>query len=539
MKLVLKALLCSILLQGVVILFLYNVYYTNREIELNQCISSNWDNSLNDYLIQKKKDSDGKWILLDCDSNLLNIGRFDSVMFVNEGDFTVLNFFVRKSDSIFLIDNYEKNIILKIQAQKVVYQENATLDYTLSSLKSRKVEEMNNLVKIYNNNLEGVVNYKMGKIIIEPTVKDIYIHKAFIKYKNINGLSGLYDLYGKEICPNNYNKIFLFSSENTVFGFASNSESGLMNKEGKIIYKTPGEAEFIEANKYIIVNKKNGVLLIKTTGDVVIESKYQSIEHISQNLFFVSYHGFFGVIDASLKDEIVPCAFNDISFENGGFIVQNSAGKGFYNSEGDFIIGCKYDNISFLDNVNLLVNKNGLYGLIDVYGREYLKAHYDYISIKDDNLLSLTKGNLVGLYSRINHGVLVPCRFESIEQFYSDNIYRVRKNNKYGLFNVVNGLLYIQPYYDFIQLQGYNNYAKVLKGNKFGWIDFISGEIKIPIIYEDVTENFENEYSRVHVTLNGNTMRIRPNGEIAGDDIKQRTKEAIKSVKENIGDLFN
>jgi hypothetical protein len=539
MKLVLKAILCSILLQGAVIFLLYDIYYTNRKIELKQCISSNWDNSLNDYLIQKKKDSDGKWILIDCDSNLVNLGRFDSVMFVNDGDFTVLNFFVRKSDSIFLIDNYKKNIILKIQAQKVAYQENATLYYTLSSLRSRKVEEMYNLAKIYNNNLEGVVNYTMGKIIIEPNVKDIYIHKSFIKYKNINGLSGLYDLYGKEICPSNYNQIFLFSSENKVFGFASNAESGLMNKEGKIIYKTPGEAEIVEANKYIIVNKKNESLLIKTTGDVVIESKYQSIKHISQNLFLVSYRGFFGIIDASLKVEIVPCEFNDISFENGGFIVQNSVGKGFYNFEGDLIIGCKYDNISFLDNMNLLVNKNGLNGLIDIYGREYLNTNFDYISIKDDNLLSLTKGNLVGLYSRTGNSIVVPCRFESIEQFYSDNIYRVRKNNKYGLFNVTNGLLYIQPIYDFIQIQGYNNYAKVLKNDKYGWIDYISGEIKIPIVYEDVTENFESEYSRVHVTLNGSVMRIRPNGEIAGDDIKQRAKEAVKSVKDKIGDLLN
>lgn len=251
-----------------------------------------------------------------------------------------------------------------------------------------------------------------------------------------------------------------------------------------------------------IVKSGNFYGLIDTTGQFVLEPKFNSIEYFPypSGRYRTGLQNRLGIVD-SKASRILPNEYFDIqpnyfqidTVRKGILILKSIDGKSSVtNYDGDILIPAEYENIEKFEVENgfsySVVKKNGKYGLINHLNRAILPIDNDNIFKRRFlDYLIVEKNNFQGLYSK--SGVeIVPKNFELIDPCYydEDNRFIVKQNGLYGVINVDQKIIIPIEFNSISNWVEYGPEAHfVVKGGKHGLIDR-EGKIIIPPVYQEI-----------------------------------------------------
>ena len=246
----------------------------------------------------------------------------------------------------------------------------------------------NGLVVFKNKNKKYACLSKEDKLVAPFEYDDIdlfgFSHEGLIRVtkKTQDGeLFGLLDKDGKEILPCKYNRISDF--KNGVASVEIEGNKYWINKEGKEV----GQPEITESKsgdqkEYKAVERDGKYGIVDSDGNAITPFKYDCIRNIlvsthDQNTIKFSYNGYAeveinglrGLIDETGK-EVVPCIHEVIqNISNGMFVsVSFYSGKkfGLYSISGEEILPKIYNDITVFDNGLVSVIKGNKYAIIGV-----------------------------------------------------------------------------------------------------------------------------------------------------------------------------
>lgn len=520
-----------------VVIYLHQKFFGKRIISISQCIGQNWNSNYDAFLVQKIKLPNGDWTLVNSDSSNLNLGNFDEVFFVGNENFTINNLFARRKDSIFLIDALSKRVIKYFKGTKVRWERNIPI-VSLRSDTNYAKPNLYLIASLYHDSVQQLIESKYGKNINNSLYKFVSFEGPLIKVKE--GFKyGYIRRNGEILIPSNYNYLETFNSNNTII-FQNDSFSGLINRQGKILTKYSSEYEIVRHQQHFIIKTSRSASIVNMNGENIFGKDWQDIRECNYRYLYVLDKFKWGVYDLVSSRLILDCLYDQIMYNDNFFIEKNGL-KGIYSPSGTPNIRCKYKDIKNALNGNYYVNINGLWGIVNSNDQILLGAQFtsiDYVS-GSNNLLYVRRNNKVGIYNINSNDYIIPCQFESIQDFNQPGLYYVSKNGLYGIYNTNSKRLSIPVNYSSIVKQDYQNYARVtnLKGLT-GWMDYYNGSVMIPEKFVHVEGDFNNSLSRVKVKYSGVPCRIRPNGTLAEEDITVIGKKAWDRAMEKLGDLI-
>ena len=409
-----------------------------------------------------------------------------------------------------VIDN-NGNVIIDLNYDEMVVVPDKTtdlfivtydVDYNTGSYKT-KVIDKNGKEKLSNfSNVQAIENYDNNEVWYESDV---------LKYQK-DGKFGLINFSGKEIVPNNYDKIYAIQG----------------------------------IQKSIIVEKDGLVGLVSNTlGEVIIEPEYAEITALTDtydNGYLVkNKDSYYGIITAD-KKQILDCKYDEIKPVTGNdmYVVIEEGNTKLIKKDGSTVLDTGFDEITSIDGDNIIIKKEGKYGVITSEGKEVIPAEYDdlrftfdrnYIAKKDDKYGIVKSGNDVVLefkYASMTYrkeaGFIEADNAEfktdiidsSLNTVLSDVIISEVNKDK-GYIRVRVGDEY--KYYNFKfeekksqDVLATNTLFLVKENGKYGY-ENKNGERIVDPIYDDATE--QNELGYVAVKKDGVWGSLKSNGSVA------------------------
>lgn len=393
--------------------------------------------------------------------------------------------------------------------------------------------------KLYKNEKYGVIDDK-GNVLIEPIYDVINIPNptkdVFIGYYNYNETNGEYttkvlNKNNEEILKEYEQVLPLLCEESTsnipfeksVLTYKENGKYGIINFSGKKI--TKAIYDNIESMKY-----REGTLVVKQN------ERYGAININGKSIIKIAY------------DKIESDAYysNEKDYTDAGFIVQNKTDDGYrygyINKNGKVILQPEYteiDRIANLEDIYLLVAKNGKYGIIknektiipisyeeieynkannlfvvqknskqgvlSINGEEILKIEYDYIMC-GTNKLTAKKGENIEIYNK--EGKKQDLKYDNtIETSNEDYVIIIDENNKFGLINRKGNTL-IDSKYEYLEY-AFGKYFIATNNEKVGIID-IDDKTIIDFKY-DIIQKIKDKNALQAIISNENTIDIYNN----------------------------
>ncbi len=280
---------------------------------------------------------------------------------------------------------------------------------------------------------------------------------GFATVKNDAYLEGCIDKTGKEFLPLIYKDV----------NIASNGMIIVENKYGKYgildyngIQKVPFIYNYIsdESEGLCAVEQGDKWGCINKEGNVVIDFLYDYVGPFSEGLCAVKKGGKWGYIDKNGKVVIDFLYDFPKGFLDGYAIVKQGEKWGVINKLGKFIVECMYDGIDRLGPNCLIINQNGMYGMMSLNGDIMITPScYDYIYSEGIYITTQTsreyvhyemgmlkKGDKWGIMDKFGN-IISQCIYDAIDHF-SEGLCAVKKGDKWGYIdeegNVVIDFLY-------------------------------------------------------------------------------------------------
>lgn len=229
-------------------------------------------------------------------------------------------------------------------------------------------------------------------------VGNFYDHMAPV---NLDGLFGLIDEQGKEICPVIYENIWGFSPEGIAL-VQRNGKYGFINKKGEEVAE-PKYSEICSMRVY-------------TTPSIAIKGSAYDI-----------------VLEGS-TDRLKPHWF--VWWKNKYAITVADAKQGLIDREGRVILEPTYNSILLpIDNTvdYIPVCANGKWGIIDDTGKLIVDLCYDSMKLVSHNLIKVYKDGKCGFIDGRGK-ILCPIKYTKIRRFVNGHAI-VKIGDKYSFIN--------------------------------------------------------------------------------------------------------
>lgn len=215
-------------------------------------------------------------------------------------------------------------------------------------------------------------------------------------------------------------------------------------KQGKIVSK-----DYFASYQ----NSKWGV--IDSNGDNVIDPSYAEM-----------------IIVPNSKNDVFLCTY-DVDYDNNTYKTKalNSENKEIF-TEYDYVeaISNKDENNNlWYENDVVRVKKSGLYGLIDLSGKELLQCEYDKIEALEgvQNTFKITKDGKVGIADNKGNVLITPAYAEitSLDKDKSQGFIVKNSDGKYGIVDTANKQV-LETKYDAVEKIYRNDYYVVTENGK-------------------------------------------------------------------------
>ncbi len=520
------------------VIYLYTNFHGRRTEALQKSIGASWDDKYNDFLVQKIKTLNGKWILVDADSFDTKIGYFDEIISVNTEDFTINNIFGKRNDSFFLIDVFHKKIITSFKAESVKWEKKISL-YAANGYSIEARPDTYWLATFYRDSLIGIIESNYGKVISSNVFSNVTFEKDLIRVVKNNKV-GYIKRDGTFLINTIYTQLG-YLGEYAAAPFTTENETGIINSHGQVLRSFDLNHTVEYHTEHFIVKKNDTAYLLDISGHNLFDEPNSNIEIINQTYLYIYRNYRIGVYNIESRGFILDCVYDNIYF-NDVFYLTKQGLKGLYKPDGSLSISCRYEDITSANNSQYYIKKDGLWGLANSSGTEIIPPLFNDILPHEQgsNLFFVRRYNKLGLYNCDKSSLVIPCQYTDIDEFDYDGYYEVKINDWVGIFNSNTGSVVVPLEYSEIARQKYNNYARVTNFSGYtGWLDYHTGKVIIPIIYEHISGDFDSQLSRVDVRHFGTAMRIRPDGTMAGSNLKEDVKNGLEQALNFIGDKIN
>lgn len=298
-----------------------------------------------------------------------------------------------------------------------------------------------------------LVNRMNKSKIFELDYPEDLIYQYFVMYSGDK--SGVIDRNGKLLIEAKYKDIFIPNQSKDVFiAYIDDDNYKILNKDGEEIFKDFEEITYLETSE---------------PTELVLE----------KNVLRYKENNMYGLVDLN-ENKITDAIYEKVgSLTNkpGNIIVKKDGLFGVINSKGEEVIPIKYNSITGDDFcleaygyalsgyiVSVKTNTGIMYGYIDYNGKEILKTEYETISRvleyddKDDIYLVVRNNGKKGVFK--NGKQIIDFNYQSINYSDKANVFIVEKTGKYGFYtNKGNEIL--APKYTKYQIAG--NYISVQK----------------------------------------------------------------------------
>ena len=417
---------------------------------------------------------DGKYGLIDYDGNVIVSANYDELSSLKNRPGEIL---AKKKDKVGVIDS---NGQLKIQViyDSIVGDEYFTEEngYTKSGYIVGN-KEKNGFVYGYLNNF--------GESILDSNFESI---SRVLKYDDenaylivmSNGKKGVYK-NSKKIIDQNFQNIN-YADSSKIFVVKRNSNYGIFNSEGKEILPVKFRAYNL-AGDYISVEDNSGVKeLYDVNGNKVSNLNYRSVQASgnSSSYIVIDDNGFYSIITNGnvISDEYTYISY---AFDN-YFILKNK--EGFYGLidiyNGVIINPDKYTFMLRIDEKNA-IQAVDLDGNCDVYSSKIEKV----LSIKNAVIERINEDFTI-IHSNSESGYInKDGQIVTNTEVYSDNkLFSFESNGKWGYKNK-SGNVVVEPIYDFATDINEYGFAGIVSNGKWGVINSKGEVVKEPIFSLD------------------------------------------------------
>lgn len=382
--------------------------------------------------------------------------------------------------------------------------------------------EGNGLLKVIDNGLEGYLNEKGLEVIPCDFDKIGPFRDGWAKVR-IGENYGFIDEMGQIIIPVAYTSIDRFDEKGMALAEKVN-KFGFLNRVGEEVvpFEYDDLSPFIDNLAKARKGRKWGY--VNRKGEETVTIKWDAIAKFTEGYAGVALNRKYGFVRKDGK-LIVPAEYEEIRyFDEGRIGVKKSEDGhgyryGYYDTLGKIVLPIKYEEIGRYQNGICYVRRGGLYGFVDINGRNITKIVYESLDYLDrkvpfhevnrsymffENLAMVRRKGKYGFINKKGQTV-VPFKYDFAWHF-SEGLAKVEKDGKYGFINAKGQEVIPIQFTDFeIELKnevtqevkkdfydatGYfqNGFAVVSRNNKMGIVNK-AGKVVVPIRY-DFVNNF-------------------------------------------------
>ena len=410
---------------------------------------------------------------------------------------------VINSNGDIIVDPAYKELIIIPNSKNDVFICTYDVDYSSGTYKTKALDSKNEEIFTEYSKVEAIQNNDKNN--------NIWYEDSVLKVQK-DGKYGLINLTGKVLLDMQYDEIEALEGIKNSLIIKKDGKLGIVDKDGKIIVE-PKYLDITNLGKdnksgFIIkdTNEKYGV--IDYSSNVVLESKYDSIEKVSgSSLYVVKEAGKTKVVKQNGTDYITD-GFDTIKEilknSSNGVIFAKDGKYGVMKENNQIVIEPTYEDLSQAQDTTLIAKKNGKYGVIDFSANQ--KILFDYKSIKYDEIAdifitendSLINTVINSVYESKLSGILVKMdtekgymklrvgedykyynfKFEEkavTDILVSNTLFLSKKDGKYGFVDK-NGKVVVDYIYDDATDQNSSGFCAVKKDGKWGSID-IKGNV--------------------------------------------------------------
>lgn len=310
-----------------------------------------------------------------------------------------------------------------------------------------------------------------------------------------NGKYGLIDFDGKEILACEYDEITALNGVQSNFLVKKDGKLGLVNEKGQTIINTEYSniltLEEGYKNEYIIVDDNNKYGLISTSGKVLIEPKYEMVKYLnSSSLYAVKEKGEWKVINVEDGSIVIDGGYDDITEVKGEELVVVKDGKyGVIDTNKKEKIPFEYEDLKYAFSIYYIAKKDNKYGIINSENEKIIDFEYQ-------NMVYVENGGFIQADKTDTETVI----FDSnLSQKISGIISEINIDKGYIKAYIDNEY----KYYNFkfeekksSDLLTENTLFLSKKDGKYGYVNK-TGDVVIDYIYDDATEQNSCGYAAV------------------------------------------
>lgn len=299
----------------------------------------------------------------------------------------------------------------------------------------------------------------LGNVVIKPNYQYIHNRKEL---KNIfeAGIEvnkifkrGFIDLQSNIKIPFDYEDVYYLG--NNLVRVSKNNKTGVVDTENKTILPLKHTA-IMDSNGTLFVQNNNSIDLFDAKGKQITNFQAFDIEYFQYKRSIVTLQNKSTFVIDTIGNTVLSSIKNhkfERVLDQDSFLILNTATKkkGIINSNGQYEIECKYDEI-YPSNSIYIVRSNGKEGIVDkkdlmlkpfIYDKIYAVFSKDSISFQ--NHYFAYKGNSQGIINPYLEKEILPISYQHIDLF-SNYYITTNAENKDGLFSAKGEIIVPEEY---------------------------------------------------------------------------------------------
>lgn len=395
----------------------------------------------------------------------------------------------------FGIINNEGTIVINPEYQEIISIPNSSkpifictydVNDETNTYKTKALNEKNEEILQGYDKIEAVDNF--------DSKQNIWFEDNVLRV-NKNGKYGLIDFEGKEVLPCDYDEIVALKSVKSNLLVKKAGNVGLVNEKGQTIipiqYKEIKTLKEGYKNEYIVVNENNKYGLISTSGNILIEPKYEDVKYLNNStLFAIKESGVWKLINTEDGQIVIDGGYDDIKEVKTDSIIIVKDGKyGIINQNKEEKISPTYQELKYAFSIYYIAKKDGKYGIINSENKEIIPFEYINMTyVENGGFIQADKSDIetVILDSNLSQKVTGIISEVNLEKGYI----KAYVNNEYKYYN------FKFEEKNASDLLITNSLFLSKKDDKYGYVDK-SGKVVVDYIYEDGTEQNSCGFSAV------------------------------------------
>lgn len=403
-----------------------------------------------------------KWGIIDNKGNKIIDISYDEMIIIPDKNKDI---FICTYDVDYNSESYKTKVLNK-DGNEILTEYN--LVQAIENTDGNSVWYENNVLKFEKNGKLGLINFE-GKEILKPEYDNIYaltgLEKSLIIEKD--GKKGLVNTsMGEIIIPaeyaditnldENYEAGYIVKSVENKFGIIGADKTKILDTKYDEIRKVSG-------NNYYVVVENGKEVVVDKSGNIVLNTGFESIKSINVDNFIITKSGKYGVVD-KLGEDIIPAEYDNIKFAfSNTFIAQKNGKYGIIDRSGNTSVDFNYDLITYINEADFFECENSNH-TTDIYDREFKKVL--------ENII-IAELNIENGYLRVRQNddyKYYNFKFEektNKEILTTNTLFLVKENGKYGYENK-KGERIVDCIYDDAKEQNEFGYCAVKKDGLWG-----------------------------------------------------------------------